>query len=91
MGVRELMNAVIEYETPRYVKVHNPVLGLVLRSSQAIIITYIVAWALVHERGYQEASSVESSVITKVKGTTSSSTQRGVLSLLNNRLDFHIV
>ena len=31
MAVRDLMNAVIEYETPRYVKVHNPVLGLVLR------------------------------------------------------------
>ena len=31
MAVRDLMNAVIEYETPRYVKVHNPVFGLVLR------------------------------------------------------------
>ena len=38
-----------------------------------MIISYIVVWALLHERGYQEKSPVESSVITKVKGTTSSS------------------
>ena len=55
------------------------------RSSQAMIITYIVAWALVHERGYQEASPVESSVITKVKGTTSSNLARGIPSTLNIR------
>ena len=47
------------------------------RSSQAIIITYIVAWALLHERGYQAKSVVESSVITKVKGTTSSNLVEG--------------
>ena len=47
------------------------------RSSQAIIITYIVAWALLHERGYQAKSMVESSVITKVKGTTSSNLVEG--------------
>ena len=50
-----------------------------------IIITYILAWALLHERGYQEASSVESSVITKVKGTTSSSLGQGGDSVFNNR------
>ena len=50
-----------------------------------MIITYIVAWALLHERGYQEASSVESSVITKVKGTTSSNQARGIRTTLNIR------
>ena len=75
MAIRDFFNAVIEYETPRYVKVHNPLVGLVLRSSQALIISYIVGWAIIHERGYQESSPVESSFITKVKGTTSSDTQ----------------
>ena len=31
MTVKAILNAVIEYETPRYVKVHNPLVGLVLR------------------------------------------------------------
>ena len=84
MAIRDLFNAVIEYETPRYVKVHNPLVGLVLRTSQAIIISYIVGWALIHERGYQESSPVESSFITKVKGTTSSDTQ-GLKTDLYNR------
>ena len=78
MAIRDLFNAVIEYETPRYVKVHNPLLGLVLRTSQTIIISYIVGWALIHERGYQESSPVESSFITKVKGTTSSEGENGL-------------
>ena len=56
-----------------------------VRSSQALIMTYIVAWALLHERGYQEASLVESSVITKVKGTTSSHVEEDSHSILNNR------
>ena len=30
------------------------------------ILFYIVCWALLHEKGYQEAAPVESSVITKV-------------------------
>ena len=75
MAIRDFFNALIEYETPRYVKVHNPLVGLVLRSSQALIISYIVGWAIIHERGYQESSPVESSFITKVKGTTSSGTE----------------
>ena len=36
------------------------------RSSQLGIITYIITYALLYEKGYQEWSGVESSVITKV-------------------------
>ncbi|XP_023325354.1 P2X purinoceptor 4 isoform X2 [Eurytemora carolleeae] len=67
-----LIKRFVEYETPRYVRVHNPLLGIVLRSSQLGIITYIITYALLYEKGYQEWSGVESSVITKVKGTASS-------------------
>ena len=101
MTVKDVLNAVMEYETPKYVKVHNPLVGMVLRwvninimvfiititscrSSQALIISYIIGWALIHERGYQEAGLVESSSITKVKGTTSSNIQEGE-EKLNNR------
>jgi len=87
MTVRQMLDAVIEYETPRYVKVHNPLVGLVLRSSQALIISYIVGWALLHERGYQESAVVESSFITKVKGTTSSNMEAGVAKLHNRVWD----
>ena len=101
MTVKDVLNAVMEYETPKYVKVHNPLVGMVLRwvninimvfiiititscrSSQALIISYIVGWALIHERGYQEAALVESSFITKVKGTTSSNTEAGEEKLYN--------
>ena len=38
----------------------------VFRSSQILIISYILGWALWHERGYQESAPVESSFITKV-------------------------
>ena len=38
----------------------------VSRSSQILIISYILGWALWHERGYQESAPVESSFITKV-------------------------
>jgi len=72
MTLKGVLNTLIEYETPRYVKIHNPVLGLVLRISQSSILFYIICWALLHEKGYQEAAPVESSVITKVKGTTTS-------------------
>ena len=48
---------------------------LVSRGSQLVVISYIVGWAIIHERGYQEAAAVESSAITKVKGTTSSSSE----------------
>ena len=101
MTVKAILNAVIEYETPRYVKVQNPLVGLVLRwvniiimacfiftimscrSSQTLIISYIVGWALIHERGYQEAALVESSFITKVKGTISSNIEAGEEKLYN--------
>ena len=43
MTVRDVLNAVIEYETPRYVKVHNPLVGLVLRGSQVRAVYCITA------------------------------------------------
>ena len=50
MGVRELLNAVIEYETPRYVKVHNPLVGLVLRLVIIIIVLNTVLTLYMQEQ-----------------------------------------
>ena len=44
------------------------------RTSQLGIIAYIISYALIHERGYQEFSGVESSVITKVNPQIEDST-----------------
>jgi hypothetical protein len=41
-------------------------LGAVCRTSQLGIIIYIITYALLYERGYQEFCEVQSSVITKV-------------------------
>jgi len=48
-----LMQGLIEYETPRLVKVHNVWLGIVIRISQALVIAYVATYAIMYERGYQ--------------------------------------
>ena len=64
-----------EYDTPKIVHIKSKKIGIFSRLIQLLIISYIVGWAIIHERGYQESSPVESSFITKVKGTTSSDTE----------------
>lgn len=48
-----LYQGLIEYETPRLVKVHNVWLGMVIRLSQVMVIAYVISYAIVYERGYQ--------------------------------------
>lgn len=67
-----LWTTLIEYETPRLVRIHNQKLGVVRRLIQASIITYVGFYALWMQRGYQEFCQVESSVTVKIKGTTKS-------------------
>lgn len=62
----------IEYETPRLVKIHNRKVGLVRRIIQLCIILYVALYALWLQKGYQEFGRVESSVTTKIKGVTKS-------------------
>lgn len=50
---RTLYRGLIEYETPRLVKVHNVWLGLVIRISQLAVIAYVISYAILYERGYQ--------------------------------------
>ena len=43
----------IEYETPRLVKIHNRKVGLVRRCIQIGIVLYVVLYALWLQKGYQ--------------------------------------
>ena len=67
-----IWTSVIEYETPRLVKIHNRKVGLVRRVIQLCIIMYVALYALWLQKGYQEFGRVESSVTTKIKGVTKS-------------------
>ncbi|KAM4030573.1 P2X purinoceptor 3 [Anomaloglossus baeobatrachus] len=57
------------YETTKSVVVKSWTIGVINRAVQLLIITYFVCWVFLHEKAYQvRDSSIESSVMTKVKG-----------------------
>uniref|UniRef100_A0A8C5WI53 Purinergic receptor P2X 3 n=1 Tax=Leptobrachium leishanense TaxID=445787 RepID=A0A8C5WI53_9ANUR len=57
------------YETTKSVVVKSWTIGIINRAVQLLIITYFVCWVFLHEKAYQiRDSSIESSVMTKVKG-----------------------
>jgi len=66
--VSKFLHSIIEYETPKVVKVHNPGIGLLRRGLQLAIVLYVGLYQLYYARGYQEFAGIESSVTTKVKG-----------------------
>ena len=67
-----IWTSIIEYETPRLVRIHNRKLGLVRRLIQFSIVCYVLVYALWLQQGYQEFTRVESSVTVKIKGVTKS-------------------
>ncbi|CAL9701098.1 unnamed protein product [Knipowitschia caucasica] len=57
------------YETTKSVVVKSWTIGIINRVVQLLIITYFVGWVFLHEKAYQSRdTSIESSVMTKVKG-----------------------
>ncbi|KAI9538849.1 hypothetical protein NQZ68_008925 [Dissostichus eleginoides] len=57
------------YETTKSVVVKSWSVGIINRVVQVFIISYFVGWVFIHEKAYQVTeNSVESSVMTKVKG-----------------------
>ncbi|NXM31274.1 P2RX3 protein, partial [Oxyruncus cristatus] len=57
------------YETTKSVVVKSWVVGAVNRGVQLLILAYFVGWVFLHEKAYQvRDTSIESSVVTKVKG-----------------------
>ena len=61
-----MLTTLIEYETPKVVKVQNVYLGLLRRSLQLTVVLYISVYMLWHAKGYQEFTNVESSTTSKV-------------------------
>ncbi|XP_035222015.1 P2X purinoceptor 4-like [Stegodyphus dumicola] len=57
-----------EYYTPKIVLIRNIKVGVLYRIVQLAIISYIIGYAIIWNKGYQEFSTIESSVTTKVKG-----------------------
>ncbi|KAL4641709.1 P2X purinoceptor 3-like [Arapaima gigas] len=58
------------YETTKSVVVKSWKLGLINRIVQLLILTYFISWVFLHEKAYQvQDTAIESSVITKVKGS----------------------
>lgn len=64
------VNCLIEYDTPKVVTVRNVPLGILRIVVHLIVITFIFAYQMWYVRGYQEFTGIESSVTTKVKGSS---------------------
>ncbi|XP_059179557.1 P2X purinoceptor 4-like isoform X2 [Physella acuta] len=57
-----------EYNTPRIVHIRSKKVGIINRLLQLTIIAYVIGYAIVYKKGYQEFDDVQSAVTTKVKG-----------------------
>ena len=57
-----------EYDTPRIVHIRSKRIGVLSRFVQLGIISYVIGYAMVYNKGYQERDKVVSAVTTKVKG-----------------------
>ncbi|TRY75115.1 hypothetical protein TCAL_08494 [Tigriopus californicus] len=59
-----------EYDTPRIVHIESKKVGVTSRFVQACILSYIIGYVIVYQRGYQQFDPVESAVTTKLKAYT---------------------
>lgn len=60
-----------EYQTPKIVTISSAKIGLFNRFVQLSIIAYIIGYAIIYKKGYQETDTVQSAVTTKLKGIAS--------------------
>ncbi|ESP00966.1 hypothetical protein LOTGIDRAFT_207736 [Lottia gigantea] len=66
--VRSALSVFFEYDTPRIVHIRSKKVGVINRFLQICIISYIIGFAIVYKKGYQEFDDVNSAVTTKLKG-----------------------
>ncbi|XP_049722637.1 P2X purinoceptor 2 isoform X3 [Elephas maximus indicus] len=70
---RGCWSAFWDYETPKVIVVKNRHLGVVYRAVQLLILLYFVWYVFIVQKSYQDTESgPESSIITKVKGISTS-------------------
>uniref|UniRef100_A0A1I8IVR3 Ion_trans domain-containing protein n=1 Tax=Macrostomum lignano TaxID=282301 RepID=A0A1I8IVR3_9PLAT len=62
-----LVATLFEYETQKVIAISSYKIGLIYRSIQLLIVTYVVGWVMLREKGYQSFDHVVSGVTTKLK------------------------
>ncbi|XP_063061486.1 purinergic receptor P2X, ligand-gated ion channel, 8 [Engraulis encrasicolus] len=77
---KTLFLAAFDYKTVKYVIAENKKVGVLYRVIQLSILGYLIGWVFVTKKGYQATEeSVQSSVMTKVKGVVlTNSTDMGL-------------
>ncbi|BFZ05471.1 hypothetical protein BsWGS_08509 [Bradybaena similaris] len=66
--LRDVVASCFEYNTPRIAHIKDTTIGATNRCIQFLIIGYIIGYAIVYKKGYQDVDNVKSAVTTKVKG-----------------------
>uniref|UniRef100_A0A663MEH6 P2X purinoceptor n=1 Tax=Athene cunicularia TaxID=194338 RepID=A0A663MEH6_ATHCN len=70
-----LFLSLFDYKTEKYVIAKNKKVGILYRVVQLSILAYLVGWVFVVKKGYQDTdTSLQSSVITKMKGVAFTNT-----------------
>uniref|UniRef100_A0A3P9C7P7 P2X purinoceptor n=1 Tax=Maylandia zebra TaxID=106582 RepID=A0A3P9C7P7_9CICH len=74
------INSLLNYKTEKYIDTKNKAVGVLHRLFQLSVIGYIIGWVFIVKQGYQEIDdAIQSSVITKVKGTAVTNTSESGL------------
>ncbi|XP_025070611.1 P2X purinoceptor 5 isoform X3 [Alligator sinensis] len=72
---KSLFVSLFDYKTEKYVIAKNKKVGILYRVVQLSILAYLVGWVFVIKKGYQDVdTSIQSSVITKLKGVAFTNT-----------------
>ncbi|KAK6184442.1 hypothetical protein SNE40_006913 [Patella caerulea] len=66
--VRSALSVFFEYDTPRIVHIRSKKVGVINRFLQLAIISYVIGFAIIYKKGYQDFDDVNSAVTTKLKG-----------------------
>ncbi|KAM8976729.1 P2X purinoceptor 5 [Pelodytes ibericus] len=70
-----LFMSIFDYKTEKFVIAKNKKVGILFRVVQLSILAYLVGWVFVVKKGYQDTdTSIQSSVITKLKGVAFTNT-----------------
>ncbi|XP_071445985.1 P2X purinoceptor 4-like [Hetaerina americana] len=64
------ISPIFQYETTKVVVINSKKISLTNRFIQLCILSYIIGYVLVYNRGYQSVGDIESATTTKVKGVT---------------------
>ncbi|KAK7481559.1 hypothetical protein BaRGS_00027208 [Batillaria attramentaria] len=66
--VNSAFGVFFEYDTPRIVHIRSKKVGVINRFLQLVIIGYVIGFAIVYKKGYQEFDNVKGAVTSKLKG-----------------------